>query len=289
MTIAYSTAGVPLWTNVFGQDAYGKAVAVGPNGNIYVAGYYYNQVWETSCGYTSGSADDFATLAYSSSGVPLWTNFYNGPANGNEIPQTRQAIAIDGDGGVYVTGASAGGYYPGYAFDFATVKYSVIDPPVIVEEPKSQSVIIGGSLSPSVSAVGAALSYQWLFNGNPVAGGSSNILSLTHVGLAQPGFYRVAVTNASGSVSSTSAQLVVLPTNGSAIDGLQVGALSGPRTNTLRMWGITGNAYIVQFATNLSGSMWFDLSTDAPAANGEWTVRDNAPTNQQRFYRVLRP
>src|SRR5207249_9349738 len=119
----YSSGGTVLWTNFFGQYAYGKSVALGANGNIYVAGYYYNQVWETRCAYSGGTGYDFATIAYSSDGIPLWTNFYNGPANSSDTLESGQALAVGGDGSLYVTGRSTGGSYSGYAFEYAMVKY----------------------------------------------------------------------------------------------------------------------------------------------------------------------
>jgi hypothetical protein len=68
---------------------------------------------------------DYATLAYSSAGVPLWTNRYNGPANGDDVPLTKRSLALGPDGSVHVTGASDGDVSDGRIFDFATVKYTV--------------------------------------------------------------------------------------------------------------------------------------------------------------------
>jgi uncharacterized protein YgiM (DUF1202 family) len=111
-TIKYSSAGVPLWTNLYngpGNDndvAY--AVAVDGSNNVIVTGY--------SIG--SGSYQDYATIKYSSAGVPLWTNLYNGPGNGSDV---AYAVALDGSNNVIVTGYSAGS---GSYQDYATIKYS---------------------------------------------------------------------------------------------------------------------------------------------------------------------
>ena len=62
---------------------------------------------------------DYGTSAYSNEGVPLWTHSYSGDAVNNGA----RAIAVDGQGNVFVTGASAaegGGGEP----DYATIKYS---------------------------------------------------------------------------------------------------------------------------------------------------------------------
>ena len=46
---------------------------------------------------------DYATIKYSSAGVPLWTNRYNGPGNGDDY---ASAVAVDGSNNVIVTGYS---------------------------------------------------------------------------------------------------------------------------------------------------------------------------------------
>jgi hypothetical protein len=88
-------------------------VAVDSSGNVFVTGYSY----------VNGSSRDYATIAYSGAGVPLWTNRFNGPANGDDHPQNRSCLAIDPDGAVYVTGASDGNFTARTAYDYATVKY----------------------------------------------------------------------------------------------------------------------------------------------------------------------
>jgi hypothetical protein len=110
-TIKYSGAGVPLWTNRYngpwnGGDA-AQAMALDGNNNVIVTGQ--------SCG--SGSSYDYATIKYSSAGVPLWTNRYNGSGNGNDY---ARGVAVDGRGNVIVAGYSTGS---GSEYDFATVKY----------------------------------------------------------------------------------------------------------------------------------------------------------------------
>ena len=44
---------------------------------------------------------DYATIKYSSAGLPLWTNRYNGSANGQDY---ATAVAVDGTDDVIVTG-----------------------------------------------------------------------------------------------------------------------------------------------------------------------------------------
>jgi hypothetical protein len=112
VTVACSGAGLPLWTNrynpmFFSGYAYARAVAVDTNGNVFVTGQSQGDV----------SGYDYATIAYSGAGVPLWTNRYNGPANGGDW---AVAVAVDGQGRVFVTGNS----WNGASVDYETVAYS---------------------------------------------------------------------------------------------------------------------------------------------------------------------
>jgi hypothetical protein len=122
-TIKYSNDGTQLWTNYYnGGSAYGNsdsatAVAVDGSGNVVVTGQSYSD---------DSSSGDYATVAYSNAGVPLWTNRYNGPANGDDSPTTKRSLAIGPDGSVVVAGISDGDYSSGSISDFATVKYVVV-------------------------------------------------------------------------------------------------------------------------------------------------------------------
>jgi hypothetical protein len=65
------------------------------------------------------------------------------------------------------------------------------------------------------------------------------------------------------------------------------GNVPGAQTNTLTFAGVPNYPYIIQYATNLTGSPWFTLSTNVPPdAKGVGTAIDPATTDPQRFYRV---
>src|SRR5262249_25572430 len=71
LTVAYSNTGVPLWVNFYGHPGFGddraRAIAVDTRGNVFVTGTSWN-----------GTNYDYATVAYSNGGLPLWTNRYQG-------------------------------------------------------------------------------------------------------------------------------------------------------------------------------------------------------------------
>jgi uncharacterized delta-60 repeat protein len=120
-TIKYSSAGVSLWTNRYPGPGNGagqaRALAVDGRNNVIVTGR-----WEAS---PSSYTYDYATIKYSSAGVPLWTNLYNGPGNGDD---QACVLAVDHSGNVIVTGYSTGS---GDDYDFATVKYVCVPSPLM--------------------------------------------------------------------------------------------------------------------------------------------------------------
>ncbi|MDP2187238.1 MAG: hypothetical protein Q8J69_01015, partial [Sphingobacteriaceae bacterium] len=71
------------------------------------------------------------------------------------------------------------------------------------------SFCIGSPLSLQVTALGAQLTYQWTFNGNPVAGATQPILNFASLSAANAGTYRVIVTGSCG--SDTSVAIMVQP------------------------------------------------------------------------------
>src|SRR5262249_19824289 len=112
-TVKYSSSGDPLWTNRYNgpgnNDDVPYSLAVDFLGNVFVTGSSYD---------SGGTNADFATVAYSNTGAPLWTNRYNGPGNGNDF---ARAAAADANGNVLVAGYSIGS---GTGYDYVTLKYS---------------------------------------------------------------------------------------------------------------------------------------------------------------------
>lgn len=108
-TIKYDFNGVQQWVRTysggFGSDS-PAALAVDAAGNLYVTGQ--------STG--SGTNADYATIKYDAAGTEQWVRRYDGPTTVFASDYDRAAaLAVDGNGNVFVTGNSSD--------DFATVKY----------------------------------------------------------------------------------------------------------------------------------------------------------------------
>lgn len=82
--------------------------------------------------------------------------------------------------------------------------------PMITQPPQSQNVPADSSVMFTVGVTGSpAPTYQWLKNGVAITGATNPVLSLANLQAGDAGSYSVAVTNASGSVTSNRAVLVV--------------------------------------------------------------------------------
>jgi uncharacterized delta-60 repeat protein len=110
--VKYNPDGVHQWLTHYNRskhfDDMAAALAVDGGGNVYVTGYSHS----------SSTRLDYTTVKYNSNGNQMWVVHYNGPANQQD---EAQAIALDSDGNVYVTGRS---YGLGTDQDYATVKYN---------------------------------------------------------------------------------------------------------------------------------------------------------------------
>jgi hypothetical protein len=112
LTVKYNSSGVQQWAARYNGTANdndeANDIAVDKSGNIYVTGW------------TNGvsPAWDMTTIKYSPAGTQQWVKTYNGPKDSADV---GNKIALDGNGNVYVAGASAG---KTSAWDFITIKYS---------------------------------------------------------------------------------------------------------------------------------------------------------------------
>jgi hypothetical protein len=113
-TAKYAAAnGAILWQQRYNGPANGhddaSAIAVDASGNVIVTGTSSN-----------GTNSDYYTVKYAAQGgTPLWEQRYNGPGN---LDDEAQAVAVDAEGNVVVTGTSD--KVGAYSAVFYTAKYA---------------------------------------------------------------------------------------------------------------------------------------------------------------------
>jgi len=82
--------------------------------------------------------------------------------------------------------------------------------PVITAQPQSQTVIAGQSATFTVTATNKApMSYQWRFNGTPIAGATGTAYTVANAQTGDAGSYSVVIANIIGSTTSADAVLTV--------------------------------------------------------------------------------
>jgi uncharacterized repeat protein (TIGR03803 family) len=157
---------------------------------------------------------------------------------------------------------------------------TVIDPPLIKQQPLSQTNFLGTTASFSVVAVGSpALSYQWLKGAALLAQQKSASLSLKNLTEADAGPYRVAIANAAGAVTSVVATLtvVVRPQLTITRAGLDL---------TLT-WLNSAIPFTLQSSTNLgSPTNWTTVLPAAAQSIGGVSTKTNALSGGPVYYRL---
>jgi hypothetical protein len=224
---------------------------------------------------TAGEAATFSVMATGT--APLsYQWFMNGAASGTDSDSFSIAKTTSGQTGAHidVTVTNAAG-----AVTSAMVTLTVTAAaaaPTITEQPASETVTAGQAASFSVTATGTApLSYQWFVNGT-ASGANSSTFSIAQATTAQNGAHiDVKVSNATGSVTSTTVTLTVnataiapaitqQPANVTVTAG-QAAAFSVTATGTAPLtyqWFVNGTASgtnsntfsIAQTATGQSGA-----------------------------------
>jgi hypothetical protein len=139
--------------------------------------------------------------------------FYRWRFNGNDLPgATNQNLSLtnvlasqSGDYSVVVMNTAG-------SVVSSNATLTVLVPVQITNQPPAiANVVAGGTLNLSVGVLGSGpLSYQWFFQGNPIANATNASLALPNFQSSNSGSYRVSVSNSFSGAISTSAEVAVL-------------------------------------------------------------------------------
>mgnify|MGYP001773232660 CR=1 FL=1 len=137
---------------------------------------------------------------------------YQWRKNGNPIPGATEAtytiaavqLADSGSYDVVVSGDCEPAAYSSPAH------LTVLQPPVITQQPQSQTVRVGQPVTFEVQAQGAELQYQWRKNGVAIAGATQSTYTIASVQPSDAGGYDCLVWNGCGQTISQVAQLTVV-------------------------------------------------------------------------------
>ncbi len=181
---------------------------------------------------TSGNVDAILVDKVRYHGEPPWPLAADG--SGYSLHRIQQA-QYGNDLANWAAGPAtpSAGYAPGV-------------PPVISQQPVSQTNNLGAPVTFSVAATGpGTLRYQWRFNGLNLPGATNQTYSIPAVAFEQSGDYQVVVLNESGAVESAVASLV-----GNSIFAIMVQPVSV---------SLAGSSNVVNFGDTTNGTATFTV------------------------------
>ncbi|HTL71901.1 MAG TPA: immunoglobulin domain-containing protein [bacterium] len=143
-------------------------------------------------------------------GVALTDDEHVAGSTNNTLSVTNALLSDAGNYWLVITNLAG-------ATTSSVASVSVLIPPAIIVQPASQTLMHGSSVTFSTGVSGdGPLSYQWYFNGAPMAdgtqisGATTTNLTLLDLHATNAGSYVLVVTNLVGSAASSAAELTVL-------------------------------------------------------------------------------
>lgn len=131
-------------------------------------------------------------------GVPIANSPRISGTDGPVLALGQAQLADAGAYAVTVTGPD------GNAVTSRTAVLSVVRPPTIATAPASAMVVAGSRATFSVAATSTSpLSFQWLYNGDPIAGENAPIYAIAAVNPGWMGLYAVRVSDAATGIVTT--------------------------------------------------------------------------------------
>lgn len=159
---------------------------------------------------------------------------------------------------------------------------TVIDPPVITQQPTNQAVALGANVTFETQAVGSApLIYQWRFNEVEIPGATGLSYTRFNVQTNDSGNYSCFVSNSAGGTVTLDALLSVnVP-----VDSI-FSAIAVLGENVTISWNSVSNkTYRVEFKDDLAAENWTN-SLPGVTATGSTSFQTDTVTTT-RYYRIV--
>ncbi len=138
--------------------------------------------------------------------------------------------------------------------------------PQVTSQPSDAQVLSDGRVGFIVKAVGEPLTYQWLFDGKPIAGATASAIQFPAVTIANAGRYSVLVSNGFGKTISEPAKLDIYYKLQLALEGR--GGIDVDPKKSVFLAG--SNATLS--ATPATGYSWMQWSGDATSSDEAITI-----------------
>jgi hypothetical protein len=252
----------------------------------YLLGVYYQLDDASGYHFTGASFDNgpiYELVVTMDFARNRWSATLDGKVLASELPITTTGAALnlgDVDAVWLLTNPFFGGNNA-MVFDEYRLTAEPSQVPAIVLGPQNQSATVGSSATLSVVASGdEPLQYQWQFNGTPLPGETSALLSLDNVSPGQAGTYLVTVSNAMG-VAFGSATLTV---NQPAPIQLTAGSRLPDGRFQFTVVGTAGSRAEIEFSTDLTH--WQLLGTVVITGGSLVFADPDSGTQPRRFYRA---
>ena len=210
-------------------------------------------------------------------GAPLSDNSHYTGAAGTTLQVSN--VQTNDTGNYWVVATNTGG-----AMTSSVAAVAVLLPPAITMQPVSQILPQGSNVTFTAAASGGApLSYQWYFNGNPLAdggqfsGSTTTNLAISNLQLTNGGNYILVVTNPVGSATSTAAALLVTAPP----------AIIQQPANQAAQWGASAIFSVVAIGTAPLNYQWSFNGTNLDSATNAALLLANLQPPQAGTYAVL--
>ena len=166
---------------------------------------------------------------------------------------------------------------------FALQVRPVIDPIVILVQPRHYLSVTGSTVTLSVTATSSLpLSYQWQKDGNLLPEATAATLTFADLDPTNAGIYVVLISNADTNLSSTSASLQVTD----QLPSPNIVSISHSTTNaTVAFTTVVGLIYHLEYRDDLNIPGWSPLGS-LPGTGSTESLIDPVATVPHRFYRI---